>query len=195
MFLNQEIRNRNESFSNVFAKKTTTFFNFWYLKNGVKKRNRVKKNQKRVKQNEKPIFQDTEKDKKTWNINQCKKMLNKRKQRKWSFFCGKEKTEKKSFAAVSKDTLFFFGTVFYIKKHQDNKRPKKEVWNKTEKKLKETRKQEETKKKREQMEWGWMKGGHEEVKKTFLQKKHVAKEIKKIKQKSDMVQKRRFKNK
>ena len=38
-----------------------------------------------------------------------------------------------------------------------------------------------------------MKGGHEEVKKTFLQRNHVAKEIKK--KKNDMVQKRRFKNK
>ena len=41
-----------------------------------------------------------------------------------------------------------------------------------------------------------MKGGHEEVKKTFLQRNHVAKEIKKKNnKKNDMVQKRRFKNK
>ena len=32
MFLNQEIRNRNESFSNVFAKKATTFLNFGFIK-------------------------------------------------------------------------------------------------------------------------------------------------------------------
>ena len=41
-----------------------------------------------------------------------------------------------------------------------------------------------------------MKGKHEEVKKTFLQRNHVAKEIKKNKtKKNDMVQKRMFKNK
>ena len=74
MFSNQEIRNRNESFSNVFAKKATTL-KFWIHKNGVKKRNRAKKEEykKGLKQNEKPVFQDTEKTKKTWNINQCKK--------------------------------------------------------------------------------------------------------------------------
>ena len=40
------------------------------------------------------------------------------------FFDGKEKTEKESFAAVSKSYIFF-GTVSYIKKHQDNKKTKK----------------------------------------------------------------------
>ena len=67
-----------------------------------------------MKQHEKK-FQDSEKDK-TWNINQCKKekLNKKRKQRKRIFFDGKEKTEKESFAAVSKKDSYLFGTVFYI---------------------------------------------------------------------------------
>ena len=59
-----------------------------------------------MKQNEKPFFQDTEKEKKTWNINQCEKSSTEKETEKTVFFFGKEKTEKESFAAVSKDTYF-----------------------------------------------------------------------------------------
>ena len=47
-------------------------------------------------------FSRLRKRQKTWNTNQCKKQKaqQKRKQRKRSFFDGKEKTEKESFAAV-----------------------------------------------------------------------------------------------
>ena len=82
---------------------------------------------RKVKQNEKPFFKTRKKTKKTWNINQFFKRLNKKGNRENGvFFDEKEKTEKDNFAAVSKKVTHFFGTVFYyIKKHKGNKKTKK----------------------------------------------------------------------
>ena len=60
-----------------------------------------------------------EKDKKTWNINQCeKKAQQRRKQRKRSFFMEKRR-QKKRVLLQSQKVTHFFGTVFYTKKHKD----------------------------------------------------------------------------
>ena len=53
---------------------------------------RLKK--RRVKQNEKTFFRDTEKEK-TWNMNQCKKKLNKKGNRENGVFFDGEKKDRK----------------------------------------------------------------------------------------------------
>ena len=69
-------------------------------------------------------FFNTEKDKKTWNINQCKKRLNKKGNRENVVFRWKREDRKREFCCSIK-RYFFFGTVFYIKKRRDNKKTKK----------------------------------------------------------------------
>ena len=84
-----------------------------------------------MKQNEKPFFQDTEKDKKTWNINQCQKKLNKKgNSENGFFFDGNKKTEKENFAAVSKSykkETFFLAQCFTSRNIKIIKKQQKEV--------------------------------------------------------------------
>ena len=66
--------------------------------------------------NEKPFFQDTEKDKKTWNINQCKKNSTKKETEKTEI--SMEKRRQKKIVLLQSKKIFFFGTVFCMKKQR-----------------------------------------------------------------------------
>ena len=75
----------NRVFQRVFPRKQQQSL----ISDTKKWRNEEKQSEKKlkgVKQNEKPFFKTQKKTKKTWNINQCKKRLDKKGNRENSFF-------------------------------------------------------------------------------------------------------------
>ena len=66
-----------------------------------------------MKQNEKPFFKTQKKTKKKWNINQCKKKRNRKRNRENGVFLIEKRRQKKRVLLQSQKVTHFFGTVLH----------------------------------------------------------------------------------
>ena len=76
-FLTKRSETENVVFPTFFQESNNLFFNFGYIKMESRRESELKRRLKKRRVNEKTFFRDTEKEK-TWNMNQCKKKLNKK---------------------------------------------------------------------------------------------------------------------